>query len=125
MKYFLLIILSALSMKSFGQTKPSNDSTSNLTVEVRSKILSESKDGGKLDFWTPIKGHEYDGLLLEKGSNIIVTKRELAVIKWALVLTKNGISKTEIVSLYEELKSRKIRADELQLIDMGIKKASE
>lgn len=95
-----------------------------LKIEIRNKILTDSKDGGPLDFWTPIKGHEYDGELIQKDPNIIATKREIAVIKWAFVLTKNGIKKKVIISIYEELKGRKIREDEIQLIDMGIKKAA-
>ena len=30
--------------------------------ELKKQILTETKEGGKLDFFTPIKGHEYDGV---------------------------------------------------------------
>ena len=128
MKFLFTIISLAFSTSLFGQTKSTRDTTSALTPEVRSKILNESKDGGSLDFWTPIKGHEYDGEMLQKGAdakeNIYATKKEIAVIKWAIILTKQGIKKNDLISIYEELKGRKIREDDITLIDIGIKKAA-
>jgi hypothetical protein len=128
MKLFFTIGLLMFSVGLFGQTVQSNDTTSTLTPEIRNKILKESKDGGKLDFWTPIKGHEYDGELLQNGptakDNIYASKREIAVVKWAFSLTKLGIRRNDLISLYEQLKGRKLRSDDVTLIDIGIKKAS-
>jgi hypothetical protein len=128
MKLFFTIGLMILSFGLFGQRVQSNDTTSTLKPEIRGNILKESKDGGKLDFWTPIKGHEYDGELLQSGpttkDNIYASKKEIAVVKWAFSLTKLGVKKNDLISLYEELKGRKLRSDDITLIDIGIKKAS-
>ncbi|QEC78509.1 hypothetical protein [Mucilaginibacter ginsenosidivorax] len=111
----------------FAQTN-STDTSATITADVKNKILAESKDGGRFDFWTPIKGHEYDGQRIQTGAstkdNIYATNREIAVIKWAYALSKSGIKKSDIIGFYEELKGRKIRSDEITLIDFGIKKAA-
>jgi hypothetical protein len=129
MKSIFTIFLLIITIKVSGQTIASNDTTAKLTTEFRNKIISESRNGGKLDFWTPIKGHEYDGAMIAKGAtaaeNIYASNKEIAVIKWVLNLTKLGVKKNDVIYLYEALKGRKIRDDEISLVDLGIKNYSE
>ncbi|MDB5140983.1 MAG: hypothetical protein JWR12_2899 [Mucilaginibacter sp.] len=129
MKSIFTIFLLIITIKVSGQTIASNDTTAKLTTEFRNKIISESRNGGKLDFWTPIKGHEYDGAMIVKGAtaaeNIYASNKEIAVIKWVLNLTKLGVKKNDVIYLYEALKGRKIRDDEISLVDLGIKNYSE
>ncbi|MDF2430590.1 MAG: hypothetical protein JWP44_221 [Mucilaginibacter sp.] len=129
MKYIFAILLFITTIRVSGQTTASNDNTAKLTTEFRNKIISESKNGGKLDFWTPIKGHEYDGAMIAKGAtaaeNIYASNKEIAVIKWVLNLKKLGVKKDDIIYLYEALKGRKIRDDEISLVNFGIKNYSE
>jgi hypothetical protein len=129
MKYIFIIFFSILTIQVSAQTIASNDTTAKLSTEFKNKIISDSRNGGKLDFWTPIKGHEYDGAMIAKGAtaadNIYASNKEIALIKWTLSLTKLGIKKNDIIYLYEALKGRKIRDDEISLVDLGIKNYSE
>ena len=43
-------------------------------------VLTESKAGGKLDFFSEIKGHEYDGIQVKPG--VFSTKIGIALYKW-------------------------------------------
>jgi hypothetical protein len=93
-------------------------------MALQSKILRESANGGTLDYWTPIKGHEYDGHLISPG--LFATNREIAVIKWAMSVIKLGIkNEAEVIAIFEELKKRKANEGELTCIKLGIKKAGE
>lgn len=121
MKRILLLLFIVLSVKASAQTT-ATDSTSKPAVALRNKIISESKDGGKLDTWTLIKGHEMDGKQIAPG--LFASNREIAIMIWTYNVVKIGVAnKTEIVSIYEELKSRKIREDELVSINYGYTKA--
>ncbi len=130
MKLFFSIVLLLFSLQCFSQTKSPNDTiiTTSLTPEVCNKIISDSKNGRSLDFWTPIKGHEYDGSLLFGSAggkdNVYASNKELAVIKWSFALAKRGIGKDDIIALFGLLKSRKVTADDITLIGLGIKKAA-
>ena len=127
MKFLFTIILFAFSINAFGQsTNKPTDTILSIKPEIASKILSASTNGGDLDFWTPIKGHEYDGQVIQTGASakdkVVATKKEIAVIQWAYNLTKIGIKRSDIILLYGELKKRKIRDDEIKLLDLGINK---
>jgi hypothetical protein len=130
MRLYFAVILLLFSIQSFSQTKETPDTTieTSLTSDVVNKIIDDSKNGGSLDFWTPIKGHEYDGSSLfgsagGKG-NIYASNKELAVIKWSFTLAKRGIGKDDIIALFGLLKGRKVTSNDSTLIDIGIKKAA-
>lgn len=121
MKRILLLLFIVLSLKVSAQTT-APDSTAKPSAELRYKIITESKDGGKLDTWAPIKGHEMDGQQIEPG--LFASNREIAVIKWAYYVVNAGVAnKAAIVGIYEELKNRKIRNDELTSLNYGYNKA--
>ena len=121
MKRILLLLFIVLSIKASAQTV-TVDSTATLSAGLRNNIVSQSKDGGKLNTWTPIKEHEMDGMQIEAG--LFAANRDIAVMKWAYYVVKLGVAnKADIVSIYEELKSRKIREDESVSINYGYNKA--
>lgn len=122
-----LLILSGLlifSISVFAQNSKLNDSSVTLTPQVRAELIKASKNNGKLDFWTPIKGHEFDGERIEH--DFYVSKEDAALIKWAYKLTITGIkNKADIISLYEELKGRQANSNELHYIDYAHRMALE
>lgn len=124
MRYLILCALLALSIDVFAQNNKLNDSSITLTKEVRAKLVRESKNNGKLDYWTPIKGHEFEGEKVEH--DFYASKEDVAIIKWAYALTTSGLkNKADIISIFEELKGREIQPTELNYIDYGYKKAMD
>jgi len=49
--------------------------------EIKSVIIKETQTEGKLDFFTPIKGKEYDGYQIKPG--LVATYREMTLYNWA------------------------------------------
>jgi hypothetical protein len=93
-------------------------------TEIRKKILTASKNGGQLDFWTPIQGHEYDGIQIEPG--IFATKLHAAYAQWAFNVIHAGISGEDaLFSLYAELAGRAVTEREKSYLLYGFKKALE
>lgn len=124
MRLLILCALLALSVNAFAQNNKSNDTLITLTRQVRAEFIKESKNHGKLDYWTPIKGHEFEGERIEH--DFYASKDDAAIIKWSYALASSGLkNKTDIISLYEELKGRPIYQTELNYIDYGYKKAIE
>ena len=86
--------------------------------EIKKQILNETKKGGKLDFFTPIKGHEYDGVQLKPG--LFTTKLGIALMNWGKENHKMGIVKVEDAFLiFSEYKGREINEREKEYIRMG------
>ena len=124
MRLQILCVLLALSLNALAQNNKSNDSSITLTRQVRANLIKESKNNGKLDYWTPIKGHEFDGERVER--DFYVSKEDAALIKWTYQLTITGVkNKPDIISLYEELKGRQASSSELNYIDYAYHKARE
>ncbi|WP_426667700.1 hypothetical protein ACPPVU_16880 [Mucilaginibacter sp. McL0603] len=122
MRLIFLNVFLALSINVFGQDSKSSDTSFKLTDHIRNNFIKESTNKGRLDYWTSIKGHELEGEKIE--SDYYVSKGDAAIIKWAYDLTTSGVKdKTAIISLYEELKRRKISNNELSYIDYGYNKA--
>lgn len=86
--------------------------------ELKKQILKETQEGGKLDFFTPIKGHEYDGVQIKSG--LFTTKLGVALMNWGKENRKMGIVKVEDAFLiFSEYKGREINAREKEYIRMG------
>jgi hypothetical protein len=91
-------------------------------TEIREKILSASKPGGELDVWTPIKGHEYDGVIIEKG--VFATKFHIACSQWAYNVVGAGITgENAVYALYAEAVGHPITEREKSYLLYGYKKA--
>ncbi|HTD42346.1 MAG TPA: hypothetical protein VK671_17065 [Mucilaginibacter sp.] len=124
MRLLILNAFLALSINVFAQNSKLNDTSVKLTGQVRNDIIKASKNNGKLDYWTPIKGHEFEGEKIE--DDFYASKEDAALIKWTYNLMTSGFkNKADIISLYEELKGRKISNSELTYIDYGYRKALE
>ena len=89
MRLLMLCVFLACSVHVFAQNSKLNDASFKLTAEMRSKLISASKNNGKLDYWTRIKGHEFEGERIEP--DWYVAKEDAAIIKWAYDLTTIGL----------------------------------
>ncbi|HEY9003773.1 MAG TPA: hypothetical protein VIM89_20630 [Mucilaginibacter sp.] len=125
MRFLILnALLLLFSIGAFAQNSKLNDTSVRLTPQVRSELIKESKKNGKLDYWTPIKGHELDGERIEH--DLYVSKEDAALIKWTFQLTITSVkNKADIISLYEELRGRQASNSELNYIDYAYRKALE
>lgn len=86
--------------------------------EIRKQVLVETKEGGKLDFFTPIKGHEYDGVEIKP--RLFTTKLGIALMKWGKANYDMGITQVEDAFLiFSEYKGRKINEREREYIKKG------
>ena len=87
-------------------------------VELKKMILEQTLEGGKYDFFTPIKGKEYEGSQIKP--NVYATKQEVALIKWGRVNYDLGIKKLEdVYSIFSEYKGREINEMEKAYIKIG------
>jgi len=92
--------------------------------ELKKQVLAETKEGGRLDFFTAIKGHEYDGVQVEPG--VFTTKLGLALMNWGKGSHEMGILNVEDTFLiFSEYKGRKINEREKEYIRMGFTRGSD
>ena len=92
--------------------------------EIKQFVLIESKEGGKLDFFTEIKGHEYDGIQVKPG--VFSTKSGIALYKWGRANFEIGTNTIEdAFEFWAEFKGRKINEKEKDYIKMGFNKELE
>ena len=61
--------------------------------DLKTYIIKESQPSGKLDFFTPIKGHEYDGRQIKPG--IYATGLEFALYNWGRSVKDLGVKTVE------------------------------
>jgi len=102
--------------------------TSNIKIlskdELKKIVLTESKEGGKLDFFTEIKGHEYDGVQIKPG--LITTKLGVALYKWGRANFELGVNTVEdALEFWAEFKGRQANQREKDYITMGFNKELE
>lgn len=92
--------------------------------EISAIVLTESKEGGKLDFFTEIKGHEYDGIQVKPG--VFSTKIGIALYKWGRANFELGVNTFEdALSNWAKLKGREPNQREKDYIKMGFNKELE
>ena len=121
MKKILLLLL-LLSTKTFCQTSK-NESKLN-QAETEAFILKETKEGGKLDFFTPIKGKEYNGFQIKPG--IYASNIEIALYKWGKTNYELGIEKLDdVLEIFVKYKGRELNGKEKSLIKMGFERELE
>ncbi|MCA8830625.1 hypothetical protein [Hymenobacter pini] len=84
----------------------------------RATILAETKPGGKLDFFTPIKGHEYDGVQIKPG--VYSTLGHAAFYKWGKAVRGLGITDLEeAYAIFAEFKGQPISSRDKEYIKSG------
>ena len=90
-------------------------------AERRTHILKETQPGGKLDFFTPIKGHEYDGALIKPG--VYSTLGHIALYKWGRAVNELGVENLEeAYSLISEFRNQAIGQRDKDYIKTGFNK---
>ncbi len=92
--------------------------------EVRAHILVQTKEGGELDFFTPIKGKEYDGVQIKPG--LFTTNLGVALYKWGRSNFDLGVNTVEdALSIFAEFKGRELNQREKDYIKRGFHKELE
>ncbi len=127
MKHLLSILLLCCNLSSFGQVS----NTDSIVVQhklsqeqLKSIVLNESKQGGKLDFFTPIKGKEMDGAEIKPG--IYATNLSIALYKWGKANFEIGINSVESALLiYQEFKGSELSKKEKDYIGLGFNRKLE
>jgi hypothetical protein len=89
--------------------------------ELKNYILTESKEGGKLDFFTEIKGKEYDGVQIKPG--VFTTKVSIALYQWGRACFEIGVNTIEdVYAIYSEFKQKELNQREKEYIKLGFEK---
>lgn len=92
--------------------------------DLKKMIVTESKEGGKLDFFTEIKGHETDGIQIEPG--VFETKLGIALYRWGRANFELGTNTVEdALEFWAEFKSREANIREKEYIKLGFNKELE
>lgn len=115
MKNGILILTILCSSFSFSQ----NSNTEKFSqAQIKSFILAETKEGGKLDFFTEIKGKEYNASQVKPG--LFMTNIEMALYRWGKANFDLGIENVEsALKIFEECKGKELSRREKELIPMG------
>ncbi|KAA3437794.1 hypothetical protein [Rufibacter hautae] len=115
--FILLQVLTSCTQKVAQQS--SETLNSNLSQsDLKTFILKETEAGGKLDYFTSIKGHEYDGIQVKPG--IYDTKIGLAIYKWGKANYDAGVkSLEEVYAIFSEYKKRPVNEIEKTYLKMG------
>jgi hypothetical protein len=112
-KFIILAIFIFKGFLVYSQTD-----TLSTPASLKNMIVKETKEGGKYDFFTPIKGHEYDGVQIKPG--LFDTKRGVALIRWGKVNYELGVKKLEdAYTIYSAYKGKEINAQEKEYIKIG------
>jgi hypothetical protein len=93
-------------------------------TDLKELVLKESKEGGKLDFFTEIKGHEMDGFQIKPG--IFDTKQGIALYKWGRSNYDLGVNTVEeALEFWSKFKGRQPNQKEKEYIKLGFNKELE
>lgn len=115
MKNSIILFFLLISFQSFSQTDSKNKLSQ---AEIKSFILAETKQGGKLDFFTEIKDKEYNASQVKPG--LYMTNIEMALYKWGLANFQLGVeSEKTALKIFEEFKGKELNIREKDLIPMG------
>ena len=92
--------------------------------ELKNYILTETKEGSKLDFSTEIKGKEYDGVQIKPG--VFTTMQSIALYKWGRACFNIGVNTIEdVYEIYSEFKQKELNQRDKDYIKMGFWKEWE
>jgi hypothetical protein len=91
---------------------------------LHAKILAETKEGGKLDFFSPIKGKEMEAVQFKPG--LIVTRIEFALYMWGRANFELGVGTLdEAFGIFAEFRGRELNIRERESIKDGFEKRLE
>lgn len=113
-----LIYLNSCASAHLSPSAQTNQSQQVNPSSLSAAILTETKPGGKLDFFTPIKGHEYDGIQLKPG--IYSTLGHAAFYQWGKAVRKLGITDLqEAYAIFTEFQGQPISTRDQEYIKSG------
>jgi len=117
------VVLTLIKKEKLDKKKPS-DIIMPSKKELRNYILTETKESGKLDFFTEIKGKEFDGVQIKQG--VFTTKQSVALYKWGRACYDLGVNTIEdVYEIYSEFKQKELNQREKESIKMGFDKEWE
>lgn len=92
--------------------------------QLKEFIIEETKEGGKTDFFTEIKGHENDGIQVKPG--VFSTKLGIALYQWGRACFDLGVNTVEdAYEIFAEIKERELNRKEKDYIKLGFFKELE
>lgn len=116
-------VLELIKKEKLDKRKPS-DMILPSQKEIKSFILSETKQDGKLDFFTGIKGSEYDGVQIKQG--VFTTKKSVALYKWGRACFDIGINTVEdAYKIFAEHQGEPVNSQDKESIKAGFYKEWE
>ena len=116
-------VLSLIRKQELGKTNPSEIKMPS-QEELKNIILTETKEGGQLDYFTEIKGKENDGIQIKPG--VFSTNLGIALYKWGRATFENGVNTLEdSYKIFSEFKGRELNRKEKDYIKLGFNKELE
>ncbi|HTR31570.1 MAG TPA: hypothetical protein VMH27_19995 [Puia sp.] len=92
--------------------------------ELHKMILEQTKEGGRLDFFTPIKGREMQGIQIKPG--VFDTRIGMALYQWGKSCFDMGVVDVdEAYAIFGDFKGRPVNMREQSYIKLGFDKALE
>lgn len=116
-------LLSLIKKEKLDKNRPSNIKLTSAS-QIKTYILIETKKGGKLDYFTKIKGKEFDGVQIKPG--VFTTKGSIALYKWGRACFSMGVNTVEdAYEIFSEFKQKEITRRDKGYIQMGFNKEWE
>lgn len=127
MKQIITLFLLLFSLQSYSQPNylsyrsDSSIQRGSDNPRLRKRILRQTKPGGRLDFFTPIKDKEYEAVFVKP--KVISTNLCIALYKWGSANFDLGVNTVDdALSIFQEFKGRKLNQRETDYIKMGFNK---
>lgn len=93
-------------------------------TEIKNYIVSETREGGTFDFFTEIKGKEFDGVQIKPG--VFTTKQSIALYKWGRACFEIGVNTVEdAYEIYAEFRGKPVNERDKEYIKSGFYKEWE
>jgi len=109
--FLLLFCYSGVSAKTGAYTQDT------AVKALKDQVIDQTKEGGKLDFFTPIKGKEYEAVEV---NGKITTQLGVALYAWGAAVKDLGIkTEAEALLIFETFKGRKLNIREETYIKLG------
>ncbi|WP_107038716.1 hypothetical protein [Brumimicrobium mesophilum] len=116
-------VLNLIKNEKLDKKKPSDIFLAS-NSQIKSYIVSASKEGGDLDFFTEIKGKEYDAVQIKQG--VFTTNQGIALYKWGRACYEIGLNEVDdAYETYSEFKGKEINQRDKEYIKMGFFKELE
>jgi hypothetical protein len=109
-----------LMLKNSKFEKPKKDSILSQS-DLKKYILAETKPGGKLDYFSPIKGKEFDVVQIKP--RLIAPMIEVALYKWGTACFELGLNTVDdAYAIFARYKGSKLNIRETTMIKDGFDK---